>query len=320
MPAVGWLPVLVMDSLPSRSPPSSVTVGVFDGVHLGHRRIIRRLLRVSSERGLVPTVVTFDTHPLATLRPDEAPKLLSGLADKADLLCSLGVERLVVLEFNHDFASRTHEEFTEEILSGCLNAAVVVAGAGFRFGCERRGSVETLRADGDRLGFHVETVGQLAMPGVSEPVSSSAIRRELASNGVALAAQMLGRPYAISGEVVMGDQRGRTIGFPTANIPVARNLAWPADGVYAGWFTNSDGVRYDCAINIGRRPTFYQNVEHSTLEAHLLDFDDDLYGHEVTVEFGEFLRSERRFSGIDALAAQLRVDVANAREILNRLR
>ena len=129
-------------------------------------------------------------------------------------------------------------------------------------------------------------------------------------------AHMLGRPYAIRGVVIEGDRRGVTVGFPTANIPVATDRAWPADGVYAGLFCDSDGARYGCAINIGRRPTFFEHAEHSILEAHLLDFDDDLYGHEVQVEFLRFLRSERRFSGIDALAAQLKKDVENARRIV----
>ena len=309
--------MLLTHSLPEVSPPSAVAVGVFDGVHLGHRHIVEHLIALAAQKELVPTVLTFEPHPLQTLRPDEDLKVLTELQEKAALLKDLGVLRIVVVEFNQEFASQTHAEFCSEVLAGALNAKVVVAGFDFRFGRERGGSAETLKVAGAKLGFEVAALSPFSLPGASEPVSSSGIRRELAGNGVVQAARMLGRPYSVTGEVVMGDQRGRKIGFPTANIPVARNLAWPADGVYAGRFTDEDRMRYDCAINIGRRPTFYRNAEHSTLEAHLLDFDDDLYGHYVKVEFCEFLRHEKRFSGIEALAAQLRVDVAKARAVLS---
>ena len=308
--------MLLLDRLPTDSPPSAVVVGVFDGVHAGHAKIISRLVKISAERELVPTVVTFADHPLLTLRPDEAPKLLTDLPAKALLLKALGVQRTVVLEFDESMASKTHTEFVRDILCEGLNAKVVLAGPDFRFGLDRQGSVETLRSAGSKIGFDVEVIELFSSPNSSEAVSSSAIRRMLSGNRVAEAAEMLGRPYSIEGVVVVGDRRGAKIGFPTANIPVARTQAWPADGVYVGRFTDSDGCRYDCAINVGRRPTFYQNAEHSTLEAHLLDFDGDLYGHQVKVEFEEFLRKEQRFSGIDALASQLRVDVANARKVL----
>jgi len=308
--------VLLLDCLPTDSPPSSVTIGVFDGVHAGHAKIISRLVKIAAEDGLVSTVLTFASHPLLTLRPDEAPKLLTDLPAKAALLEALGVQRTVVLPFDKSLASMTQGEFVRDVLHKGVNAKVVLAGGAFRFGRDRQGSVETLRSAGLEYRFNVEVVESFSLSGSAEPVSSSAIRRALARNRVAEAAEMLGRPYSIEGVVVVGDRRGVTIGFPTANIPVAKTQAWPADGVYAGRFTDSDGVRYDCAINVGRRPTFYQNAEHSTLEAHLLDFDGDLYGHRVKVEFEQFLRSEQRFSGIEALAAQLKVDVVNARRVL----
>ena len=293
-----------------------MTIGVFDGVHAGHTKIISRLVKIAAEDGLVSTVLTFASHPLLTLRPDEAPKLLTDLPAKAALLEALGVQRTVVLPFDKSLASMTQDEFVRDVLHKGVNARVVLAGGAFRFGRDRQGSVETLRSAGLEYRFNVEVVESFSLSGSAEPVSSSAIRRALARNRVAEAAEMLGRPYSIEGVVVVGDRRGVTIGFPTANIPVAKTQAWPADGVYAGRFTDSDGVRYDCAINVGRRPTFYQNAEHSTLEAHLLDFDGDLYGHRVKVEFEQFLRSEQRFSGIEALAAQLKVDVVNARRVL----
>lgn len=308
--------MLLLDCLPTDSPPSSVTIGVFDGVHAGHAKIISRLVKIAAEDGLVSTVLTFASHPLLTLRPDEAPKLLTDLPAKAALLEALGVQRTVVLPFDKSLASMTQGEFVRDVLHKGVNAKVVLAGGAFRFGRDRQGSVETLRSAGLEYRFNVEVVESFSLSGSAEPVSSSAIRRALARNRVAEAAEMLGRPYSIEGVVVVGDRRGVTIGFPTANIPVAKTQAWPADGVYAGRFTDSDGVRYDCAINVGRRPTFYQNAEHSTLEAHLLDFDGDLYGHRVKVEFEQFLRSEQRFSGIEALAAQLKVDVVNARRVL----
>ena len=306
----------VLDSPPADSPPSAVAVGVFDGVHVGHQQILNRVVERARVEGLCATVVTFDTHPAFTLRPQNAPLLLTDLAQKLDVFDALGLERAVVLPFGDRLAATSADGFIDDVLVGGLNARVVVAGVDFHFGSNREGSTGTLRIAGARCGFDVETVDLYHFPNAPEAVSSTAIRRALAGSRVADVAQMLGRPYAIGGLVIEGDRRGATVGFPTANIPVATDRAWPADGVYAGLFTDSDGTRYGCAINIGRRPTFFEHAEHSMLEAHLLDFDGDLYGHEVQVEFLRFLRSERRFSGIDALAAQLKKDVENARRII----
>lgn len=308
--------MIVLDSPPSDSPPSAVAVGVFDGVHIGHQQILGRVVELAAAGGLGATVVTFDTHPALTLRPENAPRLLTDLGQKLDVFASLGLEQAVVLGFGESLAATSADEFIARVLVDGLNAKVVVAGSDFHFGSDREGSVATLRIAGAQQGFEVESVDLYHFPGAPEPVSSTAIRRALAGSRVADVAQMLGRPYAIRGVVIEGDRRGVTIGFPTANIPVATDRAWPADGVYAGLFCDSDGVRYGCAINIGRRPTFFEHAEHSILEAHLLDFDGDLYGHEVQVEFLSFLRSERRFSGIDALAAQLKKDVENARRVI----
>ncbi len=308
--------MLVLDSPPTDSPPSAVAVGVFDGVHVGHQQILSRVVDRAAAEGLSAAVVTFDTHPAFTLRPQNAPMLLTDLAQKLDLFESLGLQRAVVLPFGDGLAATSPEDFIDEVLVAGLNAKLVVAGADFHFGANREGSAGTLRVAGARCGFEVETVDLYHFPHAPEPVSSTAIRRALAGSRVADVAHMLGRPYAIRGVVIEGDHRGVTVGFPTANIPVATDRAWPADGVYAGLFTDNDGRRHGCAINIGRRPTFFEHAEHSILEAHLLDFDGDLYGHEVQVEFLRFLRSERRFSGIDALAAQLKKDVENARRII----
>ena len=308
--------MLVLDSPPADSPPSVVAVGVFDGVHIGHQQILARVVERARDEGLCATVVTFDTHPAHTLRPQNAPVLLTDLRQKLDVFASLGLERAVVLPFGDRLAATSAEDFIGEVLVEGLNVQAVVAGVDFHFGSDREGSTGTLRIAGARSGFDVETVDLYRFPDAPEAVSSTAIRRALAGSRVADVVQMLGRPYAIRGVVIEGDRRGVTVGFPTANIPVSTDRAWPADGVYAGWFTDTDGTRYGCAINIGRRPTFFEHAEHSMMEAHLLDFDGDLYGHEVQVEFLRFLRSERRFSGIDALAAQLKKDVENARRII----
>ena len=308
--------MIVLDSPPSDSPPSAVAVGVFDGVHIGHQQILGRVVELARTGGLAATVVTFDTHPALTVRPENAPRLLTDLGQKLDVFASLGLEQAVVLGFGESLAATSPDDFVSRILVEGLGARVVVAGSDFHFGSDREGSVGTLRVAGARHGFEVESVDLYHFPDAPEPVSSTAIRRALAGSRVADVAQMLGRPYAIRGVVIEGDRRGVTVGFPTANIPVAADRAWPADGVYAGLFRDSDGTRHGCAINIGRRPTFFEHAEHSILEAHLLDFDGDLYGHEVQVEFLRFLRSERRFSGIDALAAQLKKDVENARRVI----
>ena len=293
-----------------------MAVGVFDGVHIGHQQILGRVVELARAGGLAATVVTFDTHPALTLRPENAPRLLTDLRQKIDIFASLGLERAVVLGFGESLAATSADDFIRRVLVDGLNAKVVVAGSDFHFGSDREGSTGTLRIAGARQGFEVEAVNLYHFPGAPEPVSSTAIRRALAGSRVADVAQMLGRPYAVRGIVIEGDRRGVTIGFPTANIPVATDRAWPADGVYAGLFRDVDGTRHGCAINIGRRPTFFEHAEHSILEAHVLDFDGDLYGHEVQVEFLRFLRSERRFSGIDALAAQLKKDVENARRVI----
>jgi riboflavin kinase/FMN adenylyltransferase len=189
-----------------------------------------------------------------------------------------------------------------------------VVGVDFHFGHLRRGNVALLAEMGERHGFEVFPVDLLErIDGVHEPISSTAIRRALAGGEVDVAARLLGRPFEVRGEVVHGDQRGRLLGFPTANVMVPESMCVPADGVYAGHYVRPDGSRHACAINLGRRPTFYEHADHSLLEAHLLDFDGDLYGERARVEFLQFLRSERKFEGIDALVAQLRQDVAAAR-------
>jgi riboflavin kinase/FMN adenylyltransferase len=310
----------VLRDLQDRLDPSvgtAVTIGVFDGVHLGHQHVLAQLRTEAEARGVASAVATFDTHPALILRPENAPRLLTTLDQKLELLERNGVDIVYVIHFDLERSRTEPEDFVEQVFVDALHTRSVVVGEDFHFGRGRHGNVERLREMGETLGFDVRGLELIQHdPHAPEPVSSTAIRRALAGGDVAAAAQMLGRPYEVRGAVQHGDERGRTIGFPTANIPVSKQMAWPSDGVYAGWYTRPTGERYPCALNIGRRPTFYEHAQQSLLEAHLLDFDGDLYDEEARVEFVDFLRSEHRFSGIDALAAQLKKDVEHARLVL----
>jgi riboflavin kinase/FMN adenylyltransferase len=200
------------------------------------------------------------------------------------------------------------------VLVDTLRAQLIVVGEDFHFGYKRRGNVALLRELGKEHDFEVVPLQLIARPdGVAEPVSSTSIRRALAGGQVEVAANLLGRPFSVSGVVVHGDKRGRTIGFPTANIEVPNAMCLPADGVYSGIIKRADGSSHVCAINLGRRPTFFEHADHSLLEAHLLDFDGDLYGERVSVTFEHFLRSERKFEGLESIKTQLQLDVAAAR-------
>ncbi len=296
---------------------SVVTIGAYDGVHLGHQAVIGEVRRRAAALSAHSVVVTFDRHPASVVRPESAPRLLTDLDQKLELLTATGVDATVLVPFDQHQASETPEQFVERVLVGCLGARQIVVGEDFHFGNRRRGNVALLRSLGAHFDFDVEPVELLGRTdGVGEPVSSTAIRRALAGGQVELAARMLGRPFQARGPVHQGDQRGRTIGFPTANVAVPANICLPADGVYAGWYLRPSGERQACAINLGRRPTFYEHAETSLLEAHLIDFAGDLYGEQARVEFTHFLRSERKFDGIDALVGQLKHDVDHARELL----
>lgn len=295
----------------------AATIGVYDGVHLGHQAVIRATQEEAARHGVRTAVVTFDRHPATILRPESAPLLLTTLDQKLELLEATGVDCAVVVTFDERRAHESAEDFAREVLVDRLRARAVVVGEDFHFGHRRRGNVAMLRELGAVHGFTVEGLGLLPSPtGVDEPVSSTAIRRALAGGDVAAAARMLGRPFELRGTVVRGDQRGRLLGFPTANVPVPRSMAVPADAVYAGWYVRPDGTEHPAAINLGRRPTFYEHAEASLLEAHLLDFQGDLYDEVGRVRFVELLRSEMRFDSVEALVAQLNHDVANARRVL----
>jgi riboflavin kinase / FMN adenylyltransferase len=297
---------------------SVVTIGAYDGVHLGHQAIIQEVREVASSLDAKSVVITFDRHPASIVRPESAPKLLTGLEQKLELLEATGIDATVLIHFDATQSHESPSSFVERVLVHCLAARRIVVGEDFHFGSHREGNVSLLRELGNRFDFDVEPINLVPRAdGVDEPLSSTAIRRAMAGGQVGLAAAMLGRPFQARGVVMHGDQRGRLLGFPTANVQVPGSACLPADGVYAGWYIRPDGVRQACAINLGRRPTFYEHADHSLLEAHLLDFSGDLYGEHARVEFTHFLRSERKFDGIEALIAQLKHDVDHARSMLS---
>ena len=304
------------DQLPAAISVAS-TIGVFDGAHVGHQEVFR-MVRVVADRLVVASaVVTFDNHPAHVVRPRSAPRLLTTLEQKLELIEAQGIDYAYVVHFDAERAGTHPDVFVEQVFVDALHAKAIVVGEDFHFGRGRSGNVDALRKIGEEWGFEVHALELIQHSDEArEPVSSTKIRRALAGGDVARAALMLGRPYEVRGTVQEGDRRGQLIGFPTANIPVTKMMAWPADAVYAGWCDLPDGSHHPCAINIGRRPTFYEHAEQSLLEAHLIDFDGDLYGVQVAVSFVAFLRSERKFEGIDQLAIQLKKDVDEARKLL----
>ena len=288
-----------------------VTLGNFDGVHVGHTEILTRVVRQAADRGDRAVVVTFFPHPTAVLAPAHAPAALGSLRDRLARMRDIGVDTVVVQHFTRAFASLTADEFIERWLVQRLAAAKVIIGHSVNFGRGRSGNAATLEAAGRRLGFDVEIVGPVTVDGVA--VSSTEVRGRLQAGDVTSAARLLGRPYSVEGRVIVGDRRGHTLGFPTANLrPGIPILA--ADGVYAvraQW----NGEQRAGVANVGRKPTFGAgNVR--TLEAHLFDFQGDLYGTRLHVDFVERLRGEMRFGSVDALVEQIGRDAQGAREVL----
>ena len=306
---------VIRDNQSSNSAKRSVvTIGAYDGVHRGHQAVIGQVRKEAQQLGCQSVVVTFDKHPASVVRPESAPKLLTDLDQKLELLQQTGIDATLIVEFNRERSTEDPTLFVKRVLVDTLRARAVVVGEDFHFGFNRGGNVAMLRELGKQFDFQVEPVKLIARPdGVEEPVSSTSIRRALAGGQVEIATNLLGRAYEVRGVVVNGDKRGRTIGFPTANVEVPNAMCLPADGVYAGKFQCDDGSVHACAINLGRRPTFFEHADHSLLEAHLLDFDGDLYGQKVSVTFEHFLRSERKFDGLEAIRTQLQLDVAAAR-------
>jgi riboflavin kinase/FMN adenylyltransferase len=293
-----------------------VTIGAYDGVHRGHRALLADLLTRAEAARLSTVVVTFDRHPAYVVRPESAPKQLTGLEQKLELLAECGIDRTLVIPFDRARAEESAEEFVKSVLVDELSARLVVVGEDFHFGHDRRGNVELLRRLGDEHGFEVVGIG-LTGDGV-EPVSSTRIRALIAAGEVEEAARLLGRPHEVRGPVVRGDGRGGPeLGFPTANVQVPDDIALPADAVYAGHFGRADRTVYGAAISVGRRPTFYEPGSAPVLvEAYLLHFEGELYGEQARVSFAHRLRDEQRFEKVEDLVAQMRVDVAATERML----
>ena len=279
--------------------PRRVAVGTFDGVHLGHREVIRG----------ADTVLTFEPHPAAIVSPTGAPRLLTPLQRKVELIADLGVQELVVVPFDREFASRSAESFIDDVLVSTLRAVHVSVGENFRFGHKAKGDTQRLLTD-DR--FQTRIVPLLEVDG--EVVSSSHIRGLVLGGAVEYADKLLGAPFTFSGEVTEGDKRGRTLGFPTANLLPRDGYVVPGHGVYACRATTADGVVHVAATNVGVRPMFVTG-RGELIEAFLVDFQGDIYGTELRVEFLKRLRGEKRFESVDALIEQMGRDVEEARAI-----
>jgi riboflavin kinase/FMN adenylyltransferase len=304
-----------LDDVPDDLGSTAVTIGNFDGVHLGHQHVLARTREVGGSAGCASTVVvTFDPHPMAVLRPEHAPPTLTGVETRLRLLAERDVDAVLVLPFDRDMSTWTPEQFIDRVLVDALHAGVVVVGANFRFGHRAAGDVALLTARGASRGFVVEGV---ALDGGPQVWSSTYVRNCLAAGDVSGATEALGRPFCVRGVVVEGDRRGRELGYPTANVPTTEGEAVPADGVYAGWLRRLDvEVVHPAAISVGTNPTF-AGERSRRVEAHVLDRTDlELYGVEVEVTFTERLRGMVAFEGVDALVDTMRDDVRRTREVL----
>ncbi len=297
--------------VPAAARGASLALGNFDGVHLGHAHLLRAL---HGARPDVPLgVLTFEPHPRELFRPDDPPFRLSLSAERRDALAALGVVHVFEIPFDRAFSTFTAERFVREVLHGALGARHLACGADFAYGHRRGGDVGTLAVQAEALGIGLTVVPALSDAG--GPFSSSRIRRALLDGYPERATEELGRPWALRGVVAHGDKRGRLLGYPTANIPLGRHLE-PARGVYAVTVRLPDGSTRPGVANIGRRPTVNDTPE-SRVEAHLFDFEGDLYGLELSVALHTLLRAERKFDGLDALRAQIATDAAWAQDYLH---
>ncbi|HEV2894631.1 MAG TPA: bifunctional riboflavin kinase/FAD synthetase [Actinomycetota bacterium] len=301
-------------AVPDGLGPAVVTVGMFDGVHRGHRALLDRVAAEAAARGVPAAAVTFDRHPLAVLRPGSEPPLLTTLDRKVELLGLAGLAAVLVLEFTRELSQVPAEAFATEVLFDVLAARAVVVGENFRFGHKAAGDPALLADLGRPRGIEVVAVPLHASG--DQVISSTRVRAELAEGDVAAAAAALGRPYAVEGTVVAGDRRGGPLlGMPTANLAVPAGIAIPADGVYAGHLTDDeDSLARPAAVSVGTNPQF---GTERRVEAHVLDFDGDLYGHQVAVSFQHHLRGQAVFAELDELIAQMRADVDQARRLLS---
>ena len=293
---------------------SVVTIGAYDGVHLGHRAVIAEVRHLTDTRGALSAMVTFDRHPATVVRPESAPCRLTSLEQRLELLESTGLDLVVVIAFDEDRSHETAEDFVNEVLLDGLRARAIVVGHDFHFGAKRAGNVEMLQRLGAVHGFDV--LGMRLIATGADAVSSTRIRTLLRDGEVGRAAGLLGRPHEVRGTVMHGDARGRELGFPTANVAVPDGVCMPSDGIYAALYTTTDGVARPAAVSLGRRPTFYVDAKASLLEAYLLDFSGDLYDQPAAVSFVERLRGEQRFDHVEDLIKQMHADVAATRAAL----
>jgi riboflavin kinase/FMN adenylyltransferase len=304
-----------LKSLERAGSGATVTIGTFDGVHIGHRALIARTAQRARETGTAAVAVTWDRHPMQTLRPDRVPPLLSAQHRKMELLRETDLDAVVVLPFDDDLSSWAPERFVSDILVDGLGARHVVVGEGWRFGHKAAGDTDLLTKLGEGSGFTVEPLPLAEAEG--GPVSSTRIREAVAAGDLLLVRSLLGRPFDIDGEVIPGDDRGTSLGYPTANIDPDGALAIPPQGIYAGRGRAHDGF-YPAAIDVGVNPTFGGDPERTPLriEPYLLDFEGDLYGRVLRVEFWSRLRDELRFASVEELVAQMQKDVDDTRRIV----
>ncbi len=301
-------------------PGTVLTIGAYDGVHRGHRSVIYEVCRLASERDLRSAVVTFDRHPASVVRPESAPLLLTELDQKIEQLSTTGIDLTLVVPFDENRAAESAEDFIDNVLVQCLKVKHVVVGEDFHFGRHRLGNVDLLRTIGKEKGFTVTGMGLVGLEGKPardhEQVSSTFIRQALGEGNLGRANNMLGREYEVLGVVTAGDGRGKELGFPTANVRINSSVLLPADGVYAGWIELADGSIHGTAISLGTRPHFYTDGD-LLLEAHILDFDANLYEEEVRVRFVEYLRPQKKFDNLQFLINQLELDVQKTKELLH---
>ncbi len=283
--------------------PTVLTLGVFDGLHLGHQRIMETVVERAKIVQCVPTAITFDPHPRVVLHPENSPPLLQTLDQRLANFEVLGIKQAIVIRFTRDFANQDAEIFLREIIHERLQAKEVYLGHGFAFGKNRGGNIELLKKMSEELGFYADEVGEVRLR--NKRISSSKIRQLLKDGKVNLARRMLGRPYGIEGAIIRGDQRGRTIGFPTANLK-PKNRVIPKYGVYATAIL-IEGVWRKGITNVGVRPTF-ENESEPSIETYIFDFNGDLYGDVLRVRFLHRIRDERKFKGIDELKTQIQKD------------
>ncbi len=295
------------------SRPTVVTLGVFDGLHIGHQLIMKTVVERARAAGAVPTVITFEPHPRAVLHPESAPPLLQTFDQKIEALGVLGIEQTIIIHFDKNFSQIRAEDFLRETVVDRLQAKEVYLGCGFAFGHNREGHIDLLRKVGGQLGFIADEVPEVQIRG--ERVSSSRIRDLILQGRMNLARRMLGRPYGVQGRVVRGGARGHAIGFPTANID-PQNRVIPSRGVYVTAIM-IDGQWRQSVTNIGVRPTF-GDATQSSIETHVLHWSDDLYGRTVRVRFLHQLRDEKKFSSVDELKSQIAFDVSRAERFFGR--